>query len=200
MSQHWYASTPHPDNQYDTDLNNVRAMFETLRTSFSGSSAPSNASEGMLWRDTNKAVWKARAASAWRGLMHGDVNQKIYVYRNNALEGWVIDTAVADTVLAFKGGSTYANGGALAGSWAISGLTAATGHTHSISSDGAHSHTAGQTVSSGGLDFGDSRAVNSAGSHAHGGSTGAAGASTPVSSSAEWRPRAAVGTLQRLDV
>jgi len=219
MAQQWQINTPHPANNYATDLNNMRAMFETLRTTFSGSSAPANPVEGMLWRDTNKAVWKARAASAWRGLMHGDVNQKIYVYRNNALEGWIIDTAVADCVLAFKGGNYGGSGGALAGSWTLPNHT----HGHGLSI-GNHSHlwytldsdsnATGRLRVSGNIHAnrvqlfhnasGNTEVVSAelnknyytglGGASAVSGSINAGGAVSTV------RPRAAVGTLQRLDL
>lgn len=193
MAQQWQPDTPYPANNYATDLNNMRDMFETLRTAFSGSSAPANPVEGQIWRDTNKKLLKVRGVAAWFGVMHGDVNQKIYVYRNAAMEGWVIDTAVADCVLAFKGGSAYVNGGVLGGSWTISGLSAA--HTHSIGVDGQHTHGLRQGGHMTG--FSDDVPGKPAGAHSHGGQTGSAGA---VTHNSNWRPRAAVGTLQRLDL
>ncbi len=199
MSQHWYANTPHPDNQYDTDLNNVRAMFETLRTNFSGSSAPSNAIEGMLWRDTNKKLLKLRGVSAWFGLMHGSVNQKIWVYRNDTDEGWVIDSTVTDRVLAVKGGGQAynVNGGSLAGTWTVP----TPDHRHTISADGGHSHERGVNVGTNrgwsitAHDSTDHYITNAVGNHSHSGNTGYA--TTSVST---WRPAAAVGTLQYMGI
>jgi len=45
------------------------------------------------------------------GLMHGDVSQKIWVYVNTNMSGWAIDSGVSDKVLSVKGGDTYVDGG-----------------------------------------------------------------------------------------
>lgn len=127
-----------------TDLQNMENNFACLKSMFSGGSAPSNPVAGMPWFDTTKKSQKQRNAgnTAWIGLMHGDASQKVWVYRNAAMDGWVVDGAVSDRVLAVKGGGTYTTGGATAGSWTISGLSG-TGHTHGAGSYAApnHAHT-----------------------------------------------------------
>lgn len=120
-----------------TSLQNMENNFAALKSCFSGTTQPSNAVAGMGWFDTTKKVMKQRdtANAAWLGLMHGDVSQKLWVYRNTAMDGWAIDATPTDRVLAIKGGSTYTDGGASAGSWTnthshgVSGLSVP-GHNH----------------------------------------------------------------------
>lgn len=60
---------------------------------------------------------------------------KAWFYQDTAPEGWTIDATPADALLAVKGGTQAFNvaGGTQAGSWS---------HYHTISNDGAHTHTA----------------------------------------------------------
>jgi len=50
--------------------------------------------------------------------MTGDVNQKIWVYRNDAMQGWAIDSSTStDMLLAFRGGLYGGSGGQNVGSF-----------------------------------------------------------------------------------
>ena len=136
MSQTWTDNCYGSGNVGQTDLQVMENNFACLKSSFSGTSSPSDAVAGMPWFDTTQKVLKIREAnnSSWYGLMHGDTSQKILVYRNTAMDGWAIDSSSAtDRVVALKGGSTYTTGGANAGSWTISGIsnTSSGAHTHS---------------------------------------------------------------------
>lgn len=142
MSQDWTANLYTQATEGDTTLSNMELMFATLKSLFSGASAPANTVAYMPWGDSTKKVVKRRdhGDSAWFGVMHGDVNQKIWVYRDSAMEGWAVDSSVTDTVLAVKGGSTYTTGAATAGSWTISGLS----HNHQwyeYTTDGGDDYT-----------------------------------------------------------
>lgn len=213
-----------------TDLQNMENNFAALKSCFSGTGAPSNIVPGMLWFDTDDYVMKTRNAgdSAWLGLMHGDSNQKIWIYRNSAMDGWVVDSSVTDKVLALKGGSTYTTGAATAGTWTQPNHTHGMTHTHSHNhqwynetdadnndqtynsggnavtlSEGANKSTFGivyymidRTSSYGGGDtnnLSDSYTDNDASASSASSTDGDATANT-------YRPAAAVGTLQYLDV
>lgn len=105
----------------ETDLTNLEKNFICLRTLFSGLGAPASMAACHPWFDATKHIFKVRADddSAWLGLMHGNVNSKMWIYRNDAKAGWTIDDAVADKVLALKGGAAAYNvaGGNTAGTW-----------------------------------------------------------------------------------
>jgi hypothetical protein len=187
-------------------------MFATLKSQFSGAAAPANTVKGMPWFDETKKVSKRRdwGDAAWFGLMHGDVNQKIWVYRNAAMEGWAIDATPSDKVLALKGGATYTAGAAAAGSWTVSGLTNAaelththTGPSHAHAGSSAGASASGLWPVAGSADYGLGD------SHTHpvtitADGTGATGAGSShnhvISSDATWRIAASVGTLQALDL
>ncbi|MEW6670236.1 MAG: hypothetical protein AB1427_00950 [Thermodesulfobacteriota bacterium] len=137
-----------------TDLQNMENNFASLKSMFSGAAAPSNPVAGMLWFDTTKKVLKQRnvANSAWIGLMHGDLSQKGWVYRNAAMDGWAVDSTVTDRVLALKGGTGLYNvsGGTVAGeTWA--NLKAHThpgpSHAHGLGTMAAQNHV--HTLASG---------------------------------------------------
>ena len=139
MSQTYTANCYQSDHVAVTDMANIEANFATLRSSNSGAAAPSNTEAGLQWWDTvnNRLKIRNDANTAWLGVLQGDVSFKIWVYRNNTCDGWTIDAAVADRVLALKGaGGLYnANGGTVAGeTWA--NLKA---HTH-VSPTHGHSH------------------------------------------------------------
>ena len=148
MSQTFTDNCYAAGNVGQTDLQNMENNFQALKTSFSGAAAPANLLAGMLWFDTTKIVLKYRdtANAAWLGIMHGDVSQKIWVYRNAAIDGWAIDAAVSDRVLALKGaGGLYnANGGTVAGeTWGNLKAHTHTGpsHTHGLGTMAGPDHT-----------------------------------------------------------
>ena len=140
MSQDWVSNLYTTATVVDTTMSNVELMFATLKSSFAGSSTPSNAAAGQVWYDSN-ASYKClqvrdSANAAWRGVMTGSSSCKVWLYLNAVEEGWTIDSSVTDKVLSLKGGSTYVTGADDSqGTWTISGLTDS-GHTHSHS----HSH------------------------------------------------------------
>ncbi len=135
MSQTWVSDLYTTTTVIDTTMGNMEAMFATLRTNFSGSSAPASVGGqniGRNWYDTTKKLLKVRDSvdGAWRGLLAGSASLKMWVYLNAAEEGWAIDAvSVTDRVLAFKGGATYVTGGANAGTWTITGM-AVSAHNH----------------------------------------------------------------------
>lgn len=136
MAQDWVSDLYEQSYDGDTTMQNIEKMFATLKSLFSGGSAPSNPVAGMPWFDTTKTLLKHRnnANNAWRGIMAGSASFKIWVYRNAIEDGWAIDATITDRVIAIKGGSQAYNvaGGTLAGSWIFSGITTAneSSHTH----------------------------------------------------------------------
>jgi microcystin-dependent protein len=136
---------------------------------------------------------------------------KILIYSNTAADGWVVDSSVADKVLAIKGGSNaYAvAGGSNAGTWTQPGhvLTEAEipAHSHNIE-DNTHSHAIktynnSGTGSSGiGLSTGFLQGTKNTeeGTHSHG--CGVTGSSSSHNHGSTYRPAAAVGTLQYLNI
>ena len=148
MSQNWTSDCFAAGHAAQTDLQNMKNNFLALHTSFSGAVQPAGAAEGTLWRDTAKKVLKQYNGASWFGMFHGDATQKILVYDNTLLEGYLRDASVTDKVIALKGGATYVTAGATAGLWAISGLSsvAAATHTHS------HSHKWYDRVANSGSD------------------------------------------------
>jgi hypothetical protein len=140
MAQSWTADTYAAGHVAATDLGNIETNFATLKSLFSGSSAPSNTVAGMPWFDTNKKLLKIRnnADSAWLGVLYGPSSLKVWVYANSANDGWAIDSGVTDVVLSLKGGSQAYNVAAAqtAGTWtqpdnAWSHSHTVDGHTHS---------------------------------------------------------------------
>src|SRR4030042_3666165 len=100
MTQEWSTNFFDGDNVWSTDLQNIENALFPLRSQFSGTTAPANPLQFAPWGDTGKGVLKTYTGSTWNGLMHGDVSQKLWVYRNAALVGWVVDATVSDRVLA----------------------------------------------------------------------------------------------------
>ncbi len=145
MSQPWVANLYTAGTVADTTLSNMELMFATLKSAFSGVSAPSSAVAGQVWYDTAKKLMKHRnqANSAWRGVLAGTSALKLWLYLNAAQEGWALDASTgADDVLAIKGGSAAynVNGGTHnVGSWTISGVSV-NSHTLITSEMPAHSH------------------------------------------------------------
>ena len=133
MSQDWTSDCFAAGHVAQTDLQNMENNFLALHSCFSGAAQPAGAVEGQLWRDTAKKVLKQYNGASWFGMFHGDATQKILVYDDTVLEGYLRDSGVTDKVIALKGGATYVTAGVTAGSWTISGLSATneSSHTHS---------------------------------------------------------------------
>ncbi len=213
MSQDW------TDDVYDKDaytahviMSNIELMFATLKSSFSGTSAPSNQVAGQSWFDTTKKLQKYRDSTdtVWRGILAGTASLKLWLYLNAAEEGWAIDATVTDRVLALKGGSQAYNvsGGTNAGTWTQPShqLVASEIPAHDHGASGDHTHDITGYESDGGswsvasVQAGNSHSLPAAaqadGDHTHT-SVGGDGAHDHGTT---YRPSAAVGTLQYPDV
>lgn len=189
-----------------TDLQNMENNFHALKTMFSGSSAPSNSTGGMPWFDTAKKILKIRGSTngQWFGVLSASATPRFWLFANAAEDGWVVDSSVSDRVLAVKGGAQAFNvaGGSLAGNWTISGTTVGQEsalHAHTFQ----HVHTVTTvTIYSGTSDMTPVEVI--AASSAVNGSTFTGTESTvhthSFSNDATWRPLAAVGTVQYLDL
>lgn len=129
MAQTYYTDTYTLSGAGQTYLGYIETNFATLKSLFSGASAPGSPVPFQLFGDTTQKLLKYRDVgdSAWLGIFHGGLGQKVFVCRDSAPDGWAIDSGVTDKVCALKGGSTYTTGGATAGTWtAPSGLN----HNH----------------------------------------------------------------------
>ena len=199
----------------DTTLTNMENNCAALKSSFSGGAAPSNPVPFMLWGDTSAGdeCLKRRndANDAWLAVLCGDANQKMWIYRNDSCEGWVIDATVTDRVLAVKGGSNAynVNGGVNAGTWTQPGHTLVTNeipaHNHTTVTGGDHSHSIAINNASAGI-------VNAmgGGTQTHSVNTGSDGDHNHTITNTgggalhnhgdTYRPAAAVGTLQYPDM
>ena len=60
MAQNWTDDCFAAAHDGQTDLQNIENNFQTLKSSFSGTSAPSNPVAGMLWLDTTNGQLKMR--------------------------------------------------------------------------------------------------------------------------------------------
>lgn len=162
-------ATTHYDTVYTTSgvadtvfTRGLNTNWTAIKSSFSGTSYPSNDVAGMLHMRTGVTGPGLRVRNsddtAWHKVLTATASQKIPVYRNDTDEGWLIDaTSATDRVIALKGGSgAYnANGGSNAGT-AWSSLAS---HTHSMSHTHSHNHDWYTSISSG-----DDRIFNSGGS------------------------------------
>ena len=237
-----YQINPYSFNDIvDDDGKEMNKNFECLRTMFSGTSAPANALAGHPWYDTgasqrnkiseghptddNQNLLKIynQSRSVWYGVMTGDINQKIPVYRPDQMHGWVIDDTVEDRVIAIKGGSKSWNttAGQALGDWnwqphALSDAQIPA-HTHpSTSTNGNHVHTikAYFPEESGTNKMGINEnaqinfdnifgAVLAAGNHAHAVNANTGGDNEHNHGGINgntWRPSAALCTIQYLDI
>jgi hypothetical protein len=185
-----------------TDLQNMENNFMALKTLFSGSSAPANSTGGMPWFDTGKKILKIRNSTngAWLGVHYSGSASRWWVFANSADDGWVVDSSISDRVIGITGGSYGAVG--LQGFWGITGLTASgasADHQHTVN---VHSHTLTMGLASVGTtdeaqisvvtDVAASTAVPTgymSADHTH-----------AIFQNSSWRPAAAVGTLQYLDL
>ncbi len=195
-------------NDAEIDLTNIENAINTLKSSFSATTAPS-AEQGQLWYDTNRALLRHRgAASNWRGVIAGSSAFKIWVYANEAEEGFTEDATLFDSVLSLKGGDqaydVVGGDGVKRGGWPITGINTEGVHTHTGPS---HAHVVNVNPNLG-TDFravddfgsGDGRFLDRGGYHVHAldnngsGNTGAGVAHTH-SQNGNWRPQAAVGIM-----
>jgi len=204
-------------NVGQTDLANMEANFEALRTTFEGAGAPANAIAGKQWFDSAQKLLKIRneANDAWLGVLTGTTSLKMLVYRNTAEDGWAIDGGVEDKVIAVKGGATYTTGGATAGSWTLPDYTLLEAdipdHAHDETTDAggksslnAYAGTTG-TEGTSVLDTGGNNGAWLSGlienaSHTHTFTTASYGGDGAHNHGATYRPAAAVVTIQYPDI
>lgn len=194
-----------------------------LKSNFSGTTQPPNAVAGMNWMCTATGHEGQRgrnsANSAWLKYLMGDANSKAWFYRNDACEGWDVDTSIEDMVLSIKGGSNAYNvdGGNTGGTWTQPN------HSHSHTHTFSHSHSIKAAGGSGGKyasntvpGFTVAGTVAICGQSSGEGSqfalypitattqsqsTATTNADATESATANtWRPAAAVGTLQYPDL
>ena len=196
MSQDWdndiynYYRTGHQTFQ------NMEKMFETLRTSFSGDSSPTNAINGLIWfalTDQSLRLYN----DGWMGIMQGTSAQIIFIYRSSTDEGWVVQSGAADVVLAISSNpgveidptdppNYITPGGTLGGSWDYPTHKHGPGSLKTGESNQYTPLAAGGTY----------QRLRSSQNHKHL-LKGKSGDSSAVSN---WRPAAAIGTLQKLDI
>ena len=219
MSQNYVDNVYQPDFVIDTTMSNVDDNFDALKSSFSGTNAPSNQVAGQLWMKTVGNVgfrYRNYNNTAWEKILTGDANQKMWVYRNDTAEGWLIDATVTDRVLAIKGGSQAYNtaGGTNAGTWTQPSHTLTTAqmpvHSHSAGLNNTpHDHTircrrpgtSGNPSIAYYEDVGTFRDITiptQNQDHTH--SISSEGGSDPHNHGTTYRPAAAVGTLQYPDL
>jgi hypothetical protein len=208
MSQNFTADWYAQSYNAATAFGQAEENDNSLKSLFSGASAPSNAVAGMPWYHTSKGLRIRNAAnSAWLKVLQGDATTKTWFYRNDTAEGWLVDTSVTDKVLAIKGGTGLYNitPPNTAGSWDSSvGLTNgndSADHTHTTPAH-AHSSTTAEVLPyqageiAGPIDV--VTAVTGGGSDTTGGKS--AVHQHAISSTSAGRPFAAVGTLQYPDL
>lgn len=73
------------------------------------------------------------ANSSWLGVMLGDQYQRMWVYRAAAqptMDGWIVDATVSDTVTAIKGGEYGSTPGVVVGTWTGTPHVHSMGHNH----------------------------------------------------------------------
>lgn len=218
--QDWTDDCYNSGHAGQVDLANMEKNFQAVKSLWSGNSSPANPTAGMPWYDLAHRLLRLRnyANNGWHGLMHGDAAQKMWVYRNSAMDGWVVDSSVADRVLAIRGGSRAYNiaGGSAGGTWQQAGHTLnipeipAHGHDASTNKTGSHSHETGfgrktsenqgPLRAPNGTDSDIPQRTTPAGEHAHTVTINPTGGGKPHNHGSTWRPAAAVGTLQRLNV
>lgn len=203
MSQTFTDNCFDGGNAYSTDLANMEANFTTLKTMFSGSSAPGSPIVYQPWADTSSKLLRYRnsADTAWVGVMASDAYQQVWFYLNAAINGWVINPLAYDRLLALKGGSIYVDGGKIAGSWTFDAFS----HNHKYLGESGSKQ---RTFNSGGTEI-DMSYVSSTNPPVMWAKAWAGdGYDAPCSDcytgdavySSSWRPAAGVGTLQLLDI
>lgn len=193
-----------------SDLAIIEDNFESLRTMFSGSTAPSDVDAMVPWFDTAKKLLKVRNTgnTAWYGVMQGSDTNKMYVYKNSAGDGWTIDSSVTDKVIAIKGGSSYYNttAGQTAGAWQLPtktenhrhqwyDYTGQYAHAYTWDSDGSSQILLGYQSRTG---YGPVCWSNQSGHTFCDSYTDYQDMVIDLGNT--WRPTAAVGTMQYIDV
>lgn len=117
------------DEDIITCLNQIENNLNSLKSSFSGTSSPTpdiaTTNRMMFWGDETNYMLRffhtnaSTGAEDWPGIMFGDETYKIWVFRNDAMDGWVVSDTETDCLLSIEGGSVYTTRGNIQGSWAI---------------------------------------------------------------------------------
>lgn len=225
--------------------------YDLDTSTFLRSSSPAPI-EGIVYYDETKRNMQLRNDTTWHALMSGSAAHKMWIYRNDAEIGWVVDSSVSDSVISIKGGNYGGTGGVASGNWTgLNHYHSGPSHAHTgpnhRHSGGNHTHTSAAhkhlnpfgddgnafhwKASPPGGSASDSvvtRYVNPDGqltmavnyyytNNTTPGNTGSGGAvwtayggtgatgtggtgNTGTRVQSSWRPAAAVGTLQNLDV
>ena len=227
--QTWTDDTFAASHNAQIDLQNMEYNFQTIKSLFSSNSPPPNTVAGMPWFDTASDLLYIRNAAnaSWYGMMHADASQQLWIYRNDAMSGWLVVTDIVDKVLAIKGGDDAYGvaGGQTSGTWTQPGHTLTEsempshGHSSSAGPSGDHSHgVVNWALTDPGhlgkitavdasdvdemVDFSVSsyRATDYSGPHTHNISVASTGGNYSHNHGSSYRPAAAVGTLQRMDI
>lgn len=209
----------------DAVMEDVNENFAAIKSSFSGASSPPSPVGGMPWHDSTARKVRNYDNTAWLASLMGDASQKMWVYRNDTCEGWLVDSSVTDRVLSLKGGTNAynVNGGVGAGTWTVSG------HSHGVGTYAVPAHV--HQWYKHGISSLDDQTYNSSGAAVDiepvakqaiaekisvdnvsiteslpdsyteaKAATAITGTSAAVASASTYRPAAAVGTLQYPDL
>lgn len=181
-----------------SDLQDIENNFAVLKSSFAGASPPADCGDysvipGLFFYYTTKKQlgFRNAADSGWIYTFPGDTNQKIWVYRNDVVEGMII-VNITDKVLAIKGGSQAynVNGGNTAGDWNFA-------HTHgpgSFTVNTYHRHGGEIVVSNGYYNY-QTDWDNGHHTDYQGSTTQAVTGTSDSGNGSTWRPQAMVGIL-----
>jgi len=95
-----------------TDMQAVENNFAALKSSFSGTSAPSNPIAGMWWFDTTANILKLRneANNAWQSVWDFANNKPVIANLSDDITGAMIAAALKDPVAATAGLRTLGTG------------------------------------------------------------------------------------------
>jgi hypothetical protein len=191
MSQNWESNCFQTDHVAAIDLQFIEDNFACLKSMFSGSSSPPSNVPGMTWFNTDEKNFCLRNYdnNDWFMILYGTTATKVWKYRNSGSYGWAVDSSVTDKVIAIKGGSYGDTGGTSVGTWTQPD------HTLTIAELPSHRHT--YTGHSGGVTAGATVQYLYLGAITTATDGGGGGAHNHGNT---WRPAAAVGTLQYIDI
>lgn len=202
MGQTWTTNVYQQDHAIDTDMTNIETDLATLKSTFSGTSAPPDSVEGQQYHHStwNHPRCKVSGMSVnWRGIMVGENSNPMWHYTDSTPEGWVFVAGLGDKIIAIKGGSTYTTGGATAGNWTINN-----NHNHQwfyftspgvCGSYASNGNTAALTRTYNVGYGGDPTLLCNSGGGTDDPLTASAYTSNADGASTSWRPAAAVGSL-----
>jgi len=105
MSQDYNDNIPTWANQTDTDVTKIKNNFAALKSTFSGTTAPSDAVAGMWWYDTTAHILKVRneANNAWLSVWDLANNKPIITNLSNEITGTMIAAALKSPAAGTEG-------------------------------------------------------------------------------------------------